>query len=176
MSEDFVVADAARIDRILDRMARELAARIDETWALVGIRRRGVPLAERIAERLPTFQETAPETAELELKRYSDDLEVLHLRPTMDAERFDLDVEGRSIVLVDDVLYTGRTLFRAAGYLADRGADAVVPVVLCRRGHPELPVLTAVEGVHIDLGPDRLIDVHLPPYEPDPAIVLRERP
>lgn len=176
MIDRFELADASRVNRLLDRIARELAVFVDSDWVVVGVRRRGVPLAERLGERLDELLSEAPEKTELELKRYSDELEILHHRPQLEEKAFDLDVEDRSIVLVDDVLFTGRTLHRAVEFLIRRGADRVEPVVLCRRGTPEIPVRTAACGVRLDVGEERLVEVEIPPYEEKLGVFIRSRP
>lgn len=112
--------------------------------------------------------------SEITLKRYAEDLTVLHERPELGG-RPELDVEGRRVVLVDDVLYSGRTLFRAVELLVDAGAAEVHAAVLCSRGPNEVPVHADFVGLQLDVGGENAIEVHVPPYEERLRIVLRHR-
>lgn len=172
--ESFRVADRARFDRLLDGMARRIAALGGGDLELLGVRRRGVPLAERLANRLSERGEgqgRLVRVQEVALKRYADDLTLLHDRPELQEEP-DLDVEGKSVLVVDDVLYTGRTLFRAARIAVAAGADRVRAAVLCSRGENEVPVTAAVTGLQLDVGESGVVEVHVPPYEETPGIHL----
>jgi pyrimidine operon attenuation protein/uracil phosphoribosyltransferase/prolyl-tRNA editing enzyme YbaK/EbsC (Cys-tRNA(Pro) deacylase) len=167
------LADRARVGELLDALAAQVRARLGGVGDLVivGIHRRGIPLARLLAERLGQGRVQA-----LCLKRYSDDLAVLHDQPRLDERRFPLDVDGRTVLLVDDVLYTGRTLRRAVDHLSARGASRVYTAVLCARGGREVPVRADFAGLRLELEADAIVDVHVPPYEPALAIVLRRRP
>lgn len=173
--ESFRVADPARFDRLLDGMARRIAALDEDDLQLLGVRRRGVPLAELLAERLGDGQRRQVPVQEVALKRYADDLTLLHDRPELQEEP-DLDVEGKSVLVVDDVLYTGRTLFRAARIAVAAGADRVRAAVLCSRGENEVPVTAAVTGLQLDVGGSGVVEVHVPPYEKEPGIHLVRGP
>lgn len=173
--ESYCVADEARFDRLLDGMARRIAALGEDDLRLLGVRRRGVPLAERLADRLGDGQRRQVPVQEMVLKRYADDLTLLHDRPELKEEP-DLDVEGESVLVVDDVLYSGRTLFRAAQIAVAAGADRVRAAVLCSRGENEVPVTAGVTGVQLDVGETGVVEVHVPPYEEEPGIHLVRKP
>lgn len=173
--ERFRVADGGRFGTLLDGMARRIDALAEEDLELLGVRRRGVPLAERLAERLEEVRGREVPVQEVVLKRYADDLTLLHDRPELKEEP-DLDVEGKSVLIVDDVLYTGRTLFRAAQIADAAGADRVRAAVLCTRGTNEVPVTTAVTGLQLDVGESGVVEVHVPPYEEEPGIHLVRKP
>jgi len=173
--ESFRVADGDRVERVLDAMARRIAALGEEHLELVGVRRRGAPLAERLARRLGAIGGRHVPVQEVVLKRYADDLTLIHERPELEEEP-ELDVEGKSVLVVDDVLYTGRTLFLAAQIAVAAGADRVRTAVLCSRGPNHVPVAAAVTGLQLDVGEDGVIEVHLPPYEEQTAIELVRRP
>ena len=174
--EEFEVADRARVEALLDEMARRLHAGLGERFVLVGLLRRGAPLARQLAQRLELMRGAPVPVGELKLKRYADDLSLLHETPELDEEPFDLEVGGATVVIVDDVLYTGRTLLRATNFLLGQGASRVAAAVLCSRGGQELPVGADVVGVQLDVGPGSLVDVDVPPFEERIRIVVAEQP
>ena len=169
------VADGARVEATIDALARRLHADNDQEVALVGIRRRGVPLANMLAENLRRFGRH-PALGEIQLSRYADDLRLLHEQPRSGTVDLPFDLAQGNIVLVDDVLYTGRTLFRAVDLLIEAGARNVACAVLCARGPTEVPVQVAHIGLRFDVGPEQIIEVRIPPYETDLEVVLRYRP
>lgn len=173
-SERFRVADADRVRRLLDGMARRVAARTGDRLELVGVRRRGVPLSERLAARLEERGVDAG-LQEVVLKRYADDLTLLHEQPEL-KEDPDLEVEGRDVLVVDDVLYTGRTLFLAAQIASAAGARRVRAAVLCTRGGNEVPVDAAFAALRLDVGPANVVEVHVPPYEDELGVELASQP
>ncbi len=167
----FLIADKDQMDALLDQMAEDLYADVGSEVHLVGIRRRGVPLMERIRERLERRTDGTVSSGELALKRYADDLSVLHEQPEL-KEDPELKVRDRSVVLVDDVLYTGRTLWKAGHIVQDAGANRVRTAVLCSRGSNEVPVSASYVGLQLDVCEGNVIEVHIPPYEDEMAIRL----
>lgn len=172
MTTDLRVADASELDRTLRSMARHLRGEVAEPTGLVGIRRRGVPLAERLAHHLGKLHRTVP-VGELGMKRYDDDLNVLHDEPSLEELPLPFDLDGARVVVVDDVLFTGRTLMRAASHLLARGAGGVELAVLCSRGRPEVPVAATRVGMRLDVPDGLVVEVHIPPYEDDTGILIR---
>lgn len=171
----FRITDQGGLDRILEELALRLAGRESGQLGLVGIRRRGVPLAEGIATRLRGLGREVT-VGEIGLKRYDDDLTLLHDEPRLDEEPLPFDPRGSRIVLVDDVLFSGRTLFTATAHFVREGVDSVTALVICARGEPELPVTVQDVGLHLDVGSGGIVDVHVPPYEEEGGIWLRHRP
>jgi len=172
------LAGADDVETLLDDLAERIALHRTGETALVGILRRGAPLAHMLAARLDGAAERSsgrPEVGELRLKRYSDDLQVLHQRPELDDESLKIDVENRHLILVDDVMYTGESLFRAACYLRAAGARRIQIAVLCARGRPDMPVRADFVGRHLDVGAGWIIDCSVPPYETGLGIVLKHR-
>lgn len=171
----FVIADARRVEAVLDRLARQLTADLGSSFTLVGIRRRGVPLAEMVLEALEDTAADEVEFGELTLKRYADDLSLLHEEPRMDEPELPFEANERTIVLVDDVVYTGRTLLKAAAYLLSAGARRVVTAALCDRRRREAPLAASFVGLRLDVSRENVVDVHVPPYEDDLSIVVTTR-
>jgi len=167
------LADAAAVEALLDELAGAIRPHLQATTALVGILRRGAPLAQLLAQRLEAAGGRAPEVGELALKRYSDDLTVLHDRPRLDKDSLDIGVHGRHLILVDDVLFTGESMFRAACHLRAAGATRLQTAVLCTRGRPTMPVRADFAGRRLDVGPGWVVDCAVPPYESALGITIR---
>jgi pyrimidine operon attenuation protein/uracil phosphoribosyltransferase len=166
------IIDAEGVEALLDDMVQKMQPYIDESTALIGILRRGKPLAGMLAERLRRDHGLDPELGELKLKRYSDSLELLHDRPHLDDDRLDIDIEGRHLILVDDVLYTGETGFRAAAYLRGKGATFIQAAFLCSRPGLKMPLHADFVGARFDIRPDWVIHCAVPPYEEHLGIAL----
>ena len=175
MSDDptFRVADHVLVDETLARLARQVHAALGPRLRIMGIRRRGVPLARRLAKHLETITGAAHPVDEVTLKRYSDDLDLLHEQPRLTDEEDGPGVEGAHVLLVDDVLYSGRTLLRAVEYVVAGGAAQVHAVVLCSRGPNEVPVEAAFVGMQLDVAEDAVVEVRVPPYEEETAVDVR---
>ena len=134
--------DADGIRRALIRIAHEITEknRGVENVALVGIRTRGVPLAARIAEEIQKIENVEVPVGSLDITLYRDDLTTMGYNPVIHGTEIDFDVTGKHIVLVDDVLYTGRTIRAALDAIIDMGRpNSIQLAVLIDRGHRELP-------------------------------------
>lgn len=171
--DGFRVADAGRVEGVLRRIAARMHAELPANLALVGIRRRGLPLAERLGERLGQLRGHPIPVHAITVKRYADDLALLYPRPEIREASPGFAVTHRTLVLVDDVLYTGHTLLRSAAWLVDAGAQRVRFAVLCARGRPEVPARADFVGLRFDVDEGCRIEVRVPPYEPELGIVLR---
>lgn len=169
--------DADGLDRVLDAMAVAIAARLHgvERVCLVGVLRRGAPLADRLHERLRQFFPGADiERLDLSIKRYADDLTLLHPQTqlTEQAGQAHIDLSDRVVVLVDDVLYFGFSLFKAAQYLITKGVQTLHTVVLVDRDCACLPIHADVCGLTLEVAPGHIVECHVPPFEPSFQIVL----
>ena len=137
---------ASEIDRTLVRLAHEIlekSADLDKL-AFIGIRRRGVPLAQRLAKKIETIEKRNVPVGILDINLYRDDLSTVGSKPVVSNTQIDFEVQGKDIILMDDVLYTGRTIRAALDALFDHGRPARVQLlVLIDRGHRELPIEAA---------------------------------
>lgn len=161
-----VVMDADRIGRSLMRIAHEILERNRGTdnLALVGIRARGVPLAERLAANLREAGGPEVPTGSLDITLYRDDLMKHQVGPQPILRRTDIpfSLDGRTIILVDDVLYTGRTIRAALDALIDFGRpNAIQLVALVDRGHRELPIRADYVGRNVPTSRQQTVQVHL---------------
>ena len=158
------IMDADGIRRALIRIAHEITEknRGVENVALVGIRTRGVPLAARIAEEIQKIENVAVPTGSLDITLYRDDLTTMGYNPVIHGTEIDFDVTGKHIVLVDDVLYTGRTIRAALDALIDMGRPKSIQLaVLIDRGHRELPIRADYAGKNVPTSRRETIEVAL---------------
>jgi pyrimidine operon attenuation protein/uracil phosphoribosyltransferase len=171
------IMDSAGIARVLSRLASEIVERNAgiSDLLLVGIRRRGVPLAERIADKIAQLEGTRPPTGHLDITLYRDDLSTVGPRPVVNRTEIPGDVTDSIIVLVDDVLYTGRTVRAALDELVDFGRPRRVELaVLVDRGHRELPIQADYVGKAVQTTADEIIKVMLTDYDEDEQVILVE--
>ncbi len=167
--------DAAAIDRALTRMAHEILERnksLDDL-GLVGIRTRGVPLAQSLGRRLGQIGDRAPEIGLLDINLYRDDLSRIADHPILRKTEIPFDLDGRRIVLVDDVLYTGRTVRAALDGLMDLGRpDWIQLAVLVDRGHREVPIRADYVGKNVPTSREEQVDVLLEGIDGVDEVVL----
>ena len=161
-----VVLDATRIARSLARIAHEILERNHqiEELALVGIRTRGVPLAKRLARILKEINHHDVPTGALDITLYRDDLmrTAVGSQPVVRRTEIPFSIDDRHILLVDDVLYTGRTIRAALDALIEFGRPRVIQlVVLVDRGHRELPIKADYVGKNLPTSPSQSVQVHL---------------
>ena len=173
-----VVMDADRMSRSLTRIAHEIVERnrgIDDL-ALVGIRERGVPLARRIAVELNRISNTDVPTGALDITLYRDDLmrQAVGPQPLVRSTDIPFDIDNRVILLVDDVLYTGRTIRAALDALIDFGRPrAIQLVVLIDRGHRELPIKADYVGKNVPTSRRESIQVRLQEVDGHDEVVIQ---
>lgn len=175
-----VLLDGEQLQRTLARMAHEVAEQADiEGLALVGIQRRGVELAERLAGMLAEFGGSRPPTGAIDITFYRDDIDTrapgaAYDQPIVHSTMLPFDVAGRTIVLVDDVLFTGRTIRAAIDALFDYGRPAAVRLaVLIDRGHRELPIRPDFVGKNVPTRRTEQVNVRLAELDGVDEVVLQ---
>jgi pyrimidine operon attenuation protein/uracil phosphoribosyltransferase len=163
----------ADLQTVVDDMARQAAAMLDATpTVLLGMLRRGVPLADRMLARMRVHAPWA-EIARLDLKvkRYADNLELLHPDTALEAPA-NANLIGRRVIVVDDVLYQGHSLFRVFEWLNTQKPAYVHAAVLVDRQRHKLPVRADIVGLTLKIAPDDVIECNVPPYEAEFAVDL----
>jgi pyrimidine operon attenuation protein / uracil phosphoribosyltransferase len=153
---------ASEIDRTLVRLAHEILERTSDLdkLAFIGIRRRGVPLAQRLAKKIEDLERRKVPVGILDINLYRDDLSTFSHQPVLNATDIPFDVTGKYIVLMDDVLYTGRTIRAALDALFDQGRAARVQLlVLIDRGHREIPIEAQFIGRIVQTTDSEIIEV-----------------
>lgn len=171
-----VVMDERAVRRAIARMAREIVERNAGTTglALIGIHRRGVDLADQLAEEIEKSEGQEIPRGSLDITLYRDDLSVVGPRPLIGSTDIPGDIDGSSVVIVDDVCYTGRTARAAMNHLADFGRPARIYLcVLVDRGGRELPIQPDFIGRRFEVGPDEDVAVLVPGTDGELAVRLR---
>jgi pyrimidine operon attenuation protein / uracil phosphoribosyltransferase len=175
------IMDGARMKRALSRLASEIVEENQgaKNLYIVGIRRRGVPLAERIVKKIEDLEGEKPLSGIIDITLYRDDLSTVGANPIVNRTELDADIEDKNIVLVDDVLYTGRTIRAALDQLMDFGRPRKVQLaVLIDRGreHRELPIQADFVGKLVPTKQTEIIKVMLKEYDDVEAVGIFERP
>ncbi len=168
---------ASEIDRTLVRLAHEVLERTTDIQqlAFIGVKRRGVPIAQRIASKIQTLEGLQIPVGILDINFYRDDLSVVAERPVLQAKQIDFPIAGKDIVLMDDVLYTGRTIRSALDALFDHGRPARVQLlVLIDRGHRELPIEARYVGRMIQTSRQEIIEVKFQEIDTEEKVLLVE--
>ena len=172
------IIDADGLRRIITRIAHEIVERnkgVDEL-VLIGIRRRGVPLAARVARKIAEFEGRAPAEGSLDVTLYRDDLSGGARQPAVGlATEIPVDIGGKVAVLVDDVLYTGRTVRAAMDALIDFGRPRSIQLaVVVDRGHRELPIRADFVGKNVPTSKKEIIGVKLTELDGVDSVVIEE--
>jgi pyrimidine operon attenuation protein/uracil phosphoribosyltransferase len=181
LKEKSRIMDSADMERALSRLASEIVESNQGTDDLyiVGIRRRGVPLAERLVDKIESLEGERPLYGIIDITLYRDDLSTVGANPIVNRTELEHDIEGKNIVLVDDVLYTGRTIRAALDQLMDFGRPRKVQLaVLIDRGreHRELPIQADFNGKLVPTKHTEIIKVMLKEYDDVEAVGIFERP
>jgi pyrimidine operon attenuation protein/uracil phosphoribosyltransferase len=172
------VMTAAEVDLALARMAAEIVENLSprDEFAIIGIRRRGVHLAQRLRGRLEAILDRPVLTGILDITLYRDDLTTVADHPMLRETSIDFDVTNLSLVLVDDVLYTGRTVRAALDGLVDLGRPKRVQLaVLIDRGHRELPIQADYVGKYVQTAEDEIVEVRMNEEDQEERVVLVKR-
>lgn len=169
---------ASEIERTLVRLAHEIVEKNNGVVNLgfVGIKRRGVPLAKRLGNLVSKIEKTTVDVGTLDINLYRDDLTTAGPKPIVNKMDIGFDVTDKNIILVDDVLYTGRTIRAALDALFDHGRPRRVQLlVLIDRGHRELPIEAAFIGRNVQTTQNEIIEVKLQEIDPSEQVLLVEK-
>jgi len=173
--EDAVVMDAAKIDRTLTRMAHEIAEKNPamKDLVLVGIRTRGVPLAERLARKILEMEKVEIPVGILDITLYRDDATTIGPHALLKATLIHFPIDGKKVILVDDVLFTGRTIRAALDGIMDFGRPMCIQLaVLVDRGHRELPIRADYVGKNLPTSREERVEVSLAEEDGKDAVHL----
>ncbi len=175
--EKTVLMDADGVRRALTRIAHEIVEKNKgvENILLVGIRTRGVPLAERVADEIRNIENVRPPVGVLDITLYRDDLSTMDYQPVVRPTEMPVDISGKTIVLVDDVLFTGRTIRSALDALIDIGRPRSIQLaVLIDRGHRELPIRADYVGKNVPTAAKENVLVQLSEVDEQEKVILGE--
>lgn len=172
------IMSAAEMERTLVRLAHEIVERNNgvENLALVGVVRRGASLAQRLAKNISKFEPPGVPVGKLDINLYRDDLSTVAERPVVQKTEIPFPIVDRNLVLVDDVLYTGRTIRAALDALFEKGRPRRVELcVLIDRGHRELPIEAQFVGKYVQTADNEIIEVKLTEVDQLEKVLLVER-
>jgi pyrimidine operon attenuation protein / uracil phosphoribosyltransferase len=178
LKEKSQLMSASEIERTLVRLVHEIIEKNDGVadLGIVGIRRRGVFLAQRLGEMIQRIEKKPVPVGTLDISLYRDDLSTVGPKPVVQKSEIGFDITGKKIVLVDDVLYTGRTTRAALDALFDKGRPKQVQLcVLIDRGHRELPVEATFVGRRVQTADHEIIEVKLRELDNAEKVLLVER-
>lgn len=169
--------DEAALNRAIVRIAHEITEKNDglQNVCIIGIQRRGVPLAKRIKENLDKIENTNVAMGILDITFYRDDLSKLNAHPVVNGTHIPFDINNKKIILVDDVLYTGRTIRSAIDALFDMGRPASIQLaILIDRGHRELPFRADYVGKNVPTSKAEQVHVELMEVDGKDQVLLCE--
>lgn len=170
-----VIMDTDAMRRAIVRIAHEIIERnkgVDNV-VLVGIRTRGVPIAERLAAAIKEIENVELPVGMLDITLYRDDLSTLAYNPVCHGTEIEFDVDGKTVILVDDVLYTGRTIRCALDAIIDMGRPKAIQLaVLIDRGHRELPIRADFAGKNVPTSHKEAINVYLAEQDGTDEVVI----
>jgi len=165
------------IDRAVTRMGHEILERNkgSEGLAIIGVRTRGYVLAERIAQVINRINGVSLPVGALDITLYRDDLSLVSEQPIMHKTEIDFDIEGKTVILVDDVLYTGRTIRCALDALVDFGRPKTIQLaILVDRGHRELPIRADYVGKNLPTSQNELVQLNLEEIDKEDSVFIEE--
>ncbi len=169
---------ASEIDRTLVRLAHEILEKTKDLdlLAFIGIKRRGIPMAQRLAQKIEALERRKIPVGILDIKLYRDDLSTVDVKPVVSATEIPFSVQGKDIILMDDVLYTGRTVRAALDALFDHGRPSRVQLlVLIDRGHRELPIEAKFIGRVVQTSDIEIIEVKFHEVDGVEKVLLVEK-
>lgn len=176
--EKAIIMDSEQMDRAIKRMAHEIMEKNKkiEGAVVLGIRTRGVPLAERLVKYIKKMHGITLQTGVLDINLYRDDLTALSEQPIIHQTIIPSGIQGKIVILVDDVLYTGRTIRAALDLIIDMGRPSLIQlVVMIDRGHRELPIRADYVGKNVPTSKREKIDVVLKEIDGEDKVIIKEQ-
>lgn len=178
LKEKSKILDNSMVNKTLERLAHEIIEKNGPIGdvAIVGIKNRGAYLGERLADKIKKLCGERPPVGALDITLYRDDLTQASEQPVVRATEIDFDISGKNIILVDDVLYTGRTIRCALDALIDFGRPQKIQLaVLIDRGHRELPIRADYVGKNVPTSAKEVVEVRLAEADGKDEVVLCEK-
>lgn len=173
-----LLVDAGELSELVEQLAREIGARHKDVrdLALVGVKRRGVPLAHRLAALLGKQMKAEVPVGAIDITLYRDDLQLVAETPIVRGSEIGFDINDKTVVLVDDVIYTGRTVRAALTELLDYGRPTRIQLaVLIDRGYRELPVAPDFVGKQVETEAGDIVDICLEEEDGEDGVYLTHR-
>ena len=177
MKEKAKLMDEKAIGRAITRISHEIIERNKgiEDIVLVGIKTRGVPIANRIGKKIEQIEGTKINTGEIDITLYRDDLKKVDIDPVINGSNIGFSIDDKIVILVDDVLYTGRTVRSALDAVIDIGRPKAIQLaVLVDRGHRELPIRADYVGKNVPTSKDEIISVKLSEIDEEDSVTINE--
>ena len=178
MKQKAQLMDDKAIGRAITRISHEIIERNKgiEDIVLVGVKTRGVPIANRICKKIEQIEGTKISTGQIDITLYRDDLSQVDKDPVLNGSNIDFDINNKIVVLVDDVLYTGRTVRSALDAIMDIGRPKSIQLaVLVDRGHRELPIRADYVGKNVPTSKTEIIAVNLSEIDSEDSVTINEK-
>lgn len=178
MKEKAMLLDENSIIRALKRISHEIIEKNKgvEDVVLLGIKTRGVPLANRIAKFIESFEGHKVLVGEIDISFYRDDLTEKYIEPMVKTNKLEFDINGKKVILVDDVIFTGRTVRAALDAVIDLGRPKGIQLaVLIDRGHRELPIRPDYVGKNVPTSLNEVVEVHLVETDGEDKVIILEK-
>ena len=177
MKEKAQLMDEKAIGRAITRISHEIIERNKgiEDVVLVGIKTRGVPIADRIGKKIQQIEGASVNTGEVDITLYRDDLKKIDVDPVINGSNVQFSIDDKIVILVDDVLYTGRTVRSALDAIIDIGRPKAIQLaVLVDRGHRELPIRADYVGKNVPTSKGEIISVKLSEIDSEDSVTINE--
>ncbi len=172
------IMDESAISRAITRISHEIIEKNKgiENLVLIGIQRRGVPLARRIAEKIKSVENSEIPVGILDITLYRDDLSLLNEHPVINGTEINFDIVNKKVVLVDDVIYTGRTVRAAIDAIMDINRPQMIQLaVLIDRGHRELPIRADYVGKNVPTSRSEIVHVNVVEIDGENSVTIADR-
>ncbi len=173
-----VIMDESAISRAITRISHEIIEKNKgiENLVLIGIQRRGVPLAKRIAEKIKSVENSEIPVGILDITLYRDDLSLLNEHPVINGTEINFDIVNKKVVLVDDVIYTGRTVRAAIDAIMDINRPQMIQLaVIIDRGHRELPIRADYVGKNVPTSRSEIVHVNVLEIDGENSVTISNK-